>query len=113
MQYWMDCRAGMQENCSCIQTMKISELIKHAREQAGLTQEQLADALGTDKATVSRWETERRSPSCKTLVRIWDALGTTPARFFPSTGAELDLSGLPEDTIREIQEFEEFKRCRK
>ena len=35
-------------------------LFKVARESAGLTQQDLADALGADKTTVQGWETGRR-----------------------------------------------------
>jgi DNA-binding transcriptional regulator YiaG len=32
------------------------------RERAGITQEDLAQVLGVDRATVSRWETGEREP---------------------------------------------------
>lgn len=34
----------------------IGQRIRQARQQAGFTQEQLAEGLGTTKATISRWE---------------------------------------------------------
>lgn len=36
--------------------MSISENIKSARKNAGLTQKQLADAIGVYQKDVSRWE---------------------------------------------------------
>ena len=47
-----------------------SELIRAARERAGLTQRQLAEALGVTPAQVSHWENGLRSIDVKLLERI-------------------------------------------
>jgi len=60
--------------------------IKQRREEAGLTQQQLAEMLSIDKNSLARWErfdTEiddkhSREPSWVTLVKIAEALGITP-----------------------------------
>ena len=46
-----------------------------ARLSCGLTQEQLADAMGTSQAHLSRLEREICSPRSTTLIRWLDALG--------------------------------------
>lgn len=48
----------------------IAKRIKFAREKSGLTQEKLAEMLGVDKNTVSRWETGNRGLPNKRLYQI-------------------------------------------
>lgn len=49
--------------------------IARARMAAGLTQKQLADAIGSIPAEVSRWEHGERAPRASKLKQIADALG--------------------------------------
>lgn len=49
--------------------------IARARMAAGLTQKQLADAIGSIPAEVSRWEHGEREPRASKLKQIADALG--------------------------------------
>lgn len=42
---------------------KFPELIKDVRKQLGISQEDLAHALGVSFATVNRWENGKTSPS--------------------------------------------------
>ena len=48
--------------------------IREAREEKGLTQEELAKMVGIGRVTLSRYETEERSIKVGTLVAIADAL---------------------------------------
>lgn len=41
-----------------------------ARENAGLTQYEVADKLGVDQSTVSLWETGKTMPRAATLVKL-------------------------------------------
>jgi transcriptional regulator with XRE-family HTH domain len=45
------------------------------REAKGLTQKQLADRIGTDVMTISRWENRRVAISTDTLTVLAEALG--------------------------------------
>lgn len=45
------------------------------RDEKELTQQQLADRLGTSDVTVSRWETRRRQPDLNAQEAIAEALG--------------------------------------
>ena len=56
----------------------MSKIATH-RKRAGLTQQELADALGVTQAAVANWETGRRCPPVKTLLRLAEALGCTIA----------------------------------
>jgi putative transcriptional regulator len=42
---------------------KFSEIVREVRKQLGITQEDLAHALGVSFATVNRWENAKTSPS--------------------------------------------------
>lgn len=50
--------------------------LKEHREKAGLTQEQLADRVGTYKGQVSNWENHRRVISRPAQEALEAALGT-------------------------------------
>ena len=67
---------------------KISRKIKTLRKTRGLTQEQLAEKLGVQRATVSNYEIGRRSPHIKELEKIAAVLGV-PLDYFGVTGNEV------------------------
>ncbi len=49
--------------------------IRAARERLGITQEQLAIALGVSRITVNRWENGSRLPSILVLAKIAELVG--------------------------------------
>ena len=49
--------------------------LRKAREEANLTQEQLAFSADLDRTYISRMEHNKKSPTLDTLFRISDALG--------------------------------------
>ena len=59
--------------------------IAAAREAAGLTQLALANAIGVDPQTISRWERGERTPGPNDLYRIGEETGRTydPPRIIP------------------------------
>lgn len=52
----------------------MGDKLKSARLAAGLTQTQLAEAIGCTQVDVSRWEAGKHEPSISTLKRIAQAL---------------------------------------
>lgn len=50
----------------------ISEMLKEARKEANLTQEQLADKVGTKKSYISRLENGKCDIQLSTLYRIFE-----------------------------------------
>ena len=54
---------------------KIGVMLKMAREEAGLTQEQLAQMLRTKKSAISRIENHAEDIKLSTLEKIAQALG--------------------------------------
>lgn len=55
--------------------MSTANLIREARQQAGLTQHQLAVAAGTSQPAVARYERGRAEPRADTLARLLAACG--------------------------------------
>lgn len=56
--------------------------IRQLREQAGLTQKQLAEAVGVDQSAVARWENEENNPTAARIMQIADVLGCNPGDLF-------------------------------
>ncbi len=54
---------------------KIGILLKMARQEAGLTQEELAKLINTKKASISRIENHAKDIKLSTLKKIASALG--------------------------------------
>ena len=50
--------------------MAIGRRISELRKKNGLTQEQLAEELGTTRQAVSKWESEKSSPDIDSVIRM-------------------------------------------
>lgn len=57
--------------------MGVAENIREARAAAGMTQEELAEAVGKTRAAVTQWESGWVEPRLGTLGEIAAALGTS------------------------------------
>ena len=57
--------------------MSIAEIIKHAREGLGMTQEDLAEKLGVSRQAVSKWELGASVPSPENLGILEEVLGVS------------------------------------
>ncbi|MGH2713821.1 MAG: helix-turn-helix domain-containing protein [Thermoleophilaceae bacterium] len=55
--------------------MRSGVLLQEARLRAGLTQYELAERTGRDRAVIARWEQEAVAPSLETLVELLRACG--------------------------------------
>lgn len=55
--------------------LKIGIMLRQAREEAGLTQEELAGRLNTQKTAISRIENHAEDIKLSTLKRVASALG--------------------------------------
>ena len=53
----------------------IAQTLREERIRAGLTQQQLADLMGTKKAYISRVETGKQNLNLTTLFRLFECLG--------------------------------------
>ena len=63
-----------QFNMEC-DAFVIGEQLKAERRRAGLTQEQLANRIGTKKSFISRVEKGRADIQLSTLVKLFNGLG--------------------------------------
>ena len=52
--------------------MEIGAKLRRARNDAGLSQEKAAEALGVSRQTISNWETEKTYPDIVSVVRMSD-----------------------------------------
>lgn len=57
--------------------MEIGSKLKKARNDAGITQEQAAEALGVSRQTVSNWENEKSYPDIVSVVKMSDLYSVT------------------------------------
>ena len=55
--------------------MELGRLICSRRKARGLTQEQLAEAVGVARQTVSKWETGETVPDAESLGKLASVLG--------------------------------------
>ena len=58
--------------------MSFASRLRQAREQAGLTQQDLAKKLGVTKSAVGNYENGVSSPKWDVLIKIFDVLQVTP-----------------------------------
>lgn len=63
----------MNENSSPSQ--EVAEQIRKVRKEQGITQEILAERVGTKKSNISRLESGRYNPSLDFLVKVATGLG--------------------------------------
>ena len=66
--------------------MNLSDNIRAARKALKMSQDELADAIGANRVTISRYETGSYLPSVPALERLAQALNMTPAQL--TGGAE-------------------------
>jgi transcriptional regulator with XRE-family HTH domain len=59
--------------------MELNELIRTARGEHGLTQQQLADGVGVTLRTIGRWETGASVPRSSAIAKLSAALHVAPA----------------------------------
>ena len=57
------------------QDFKLGVMLRHAREEAGLTQEELAHRISTKKTAISRIENHAEDMKLSTLEKFANALG--------------------------------------
>ena len=67
---------------------EIGQIIRDARRAAGLTQTEVAEALGRPQNTVSAWEMGRAQPDISTLVELFRMMGRSMDEAFALTEQE-------------------------
>lgn len=72
--------------------VSVIALLIHAREEAGITQRQLAARIGSSRSHLNAWEACRNSPSIPLLAAWTDALGYDVA-LVPREGDAAPVTG--------------------
>ncbi len=72
--------------------------IRAARLKDSRTHDELAALTGIDSSNIRSYESGRAMPSVFTVVRIADALGTTPGELLDGLSADL----FPAEAVRRI-----------
>lgn len=87
-------------------------LLKDLRQQAGLTQKQLAERLWISKATVSYYEQSLRYPSPEILVKIANVFHVSTDFLLgrEGKGQTLDVTDLSDEDIALLQSMIEHLR---
>ncbi len=100
----------------------IGNKIRIYRTNFRMTQEQLAEKIGTSANTISRWETATYKLDVAELEKLSRELGEPIWAFLPSSvkppveklQALLSATGdLPEEDIEELQRYADFIRAKK
>jgi len=68
--------------------------LRFHREQAGLTQRELANAAGLERMTLNALENDRHLPSQRTANVLSKVLGVTPRELFPDLDAPTPIEVL-------------------
>jgi len=97
--------------------IKINEQILFLRKQKGITQEELAQALGVTNQSISKWESAACCPDIQLLpdiatyfgVTVDELLGYKPADTF--TNVYLKIKSLFKDTPKENAFTDAFRLC--
>lgn len=84
-----------------------SARLRSARKQNKLSQEKLAELVGTTKATISNYENEYSSPSNEMLAKLADVLNTTTDYLLGRTDQPAFVKSKTTSKITEV-EIEEF-----
>lgn len=79
--------------------MNLTEKIRTLRENAGLTQAELAETVGVSEKVVSKWECGETKPSAEVLPALADAFGCTIDSLFDHPH---DLRG---DLLNSVREY--------
>jgi transcriptional regulator with XRE-family HTH domain len=83
----------------------MTERIRRAREEAGLTLRQLADRAGVAASTIQKVESGKIVPSVAVMVRLADALNRRASYFIESDGQTLtDVRHVPHGAGRRLGE---------
>ena len=89
--------------------MTFGTKLKQARQQAGLSQEQLAEKLSVSRSAVAKWETDKGMPDVTNLKAI-AALLEVSIDYLLADDETLSLQSTKEAI--DLQSYEKHGRCR-
>ena len=74
--------------------IEFGQKVRARREEQHVSLDDLADKINSDKASPSRIENGERIPRLDKVLRIADALNTTPAKLCPSRYLDEDTANI-------------------
>ena len=78
--------------------MSIADRILTLRKSKGMSQEQLAEAIGVSRQAVSKWESEQASPDPEKIIAMSGIFGVTTDYLLKGIEPEKEDEKKPEDT---------------
>ena len=97
-----------QQNVTPQQKIEFGQRLKELREQADLTQNDLARRLGVEKQHISRWECGKNLPGIDSLIRLSAVLGLSVSDILSgllsskTTFVAVDEIRLPQDFVQDL-----------
>lgn len=85
--------------------MSVGSRMKERRESLGMTQIQLAEALGLTKGAIGNYETEANSPKASILYKIFEVLKCDANYLFQDEMKELETDGFTVSEIKMIKKY--------
>ncbi|MGB9661248.1 MAG: helix-turn-helix domain-containing protein [Moorellaceae bacterium] len=82
----------------------LTERLRKLREQAGLTQEELAKLLGVERSTISRYESGNRDPSSEMLDRLAKFFNVSVDYLLGRTDDPRTIEQINEEAQKKIEE---------
>lgn len=82
--------------------MNIGERIFRLRTQRGLSQEELAEALGVSRQSVSKWETNASVPELEKIMKMCELFGVSLDELVRGAGAAPGAGGAGRYTAAQI-----------
>ena len=93
--------------------VEFGNILRELRQQAGMTQKQLADRLWLSKATVSYYEQSVRHPSPEILIKLTTIfhVSTDYLLGIENKKQTLDVTDLPDEDIQFLQKQVQCSSC--
>lgn len=77
--YTAGVEAAQPETTDMEPRLRFARAVREARDQRGMTQDELAEAAGVTRPTIQRWETAKTgTPDPENARRVFNALGLDP-----------------------------------
>ena len=81
--------------------MSIADRILTLRKSKGMSQEQLAEAMGVSRQAVSKWESEQASPDPEKIIAMSEIFGVTTDYLLKGIEPEKEAEIKPEEKMEE------------
>lgn len=88
--------------------MPLGERIKECRQNAGMSQEKVAELVGVSRQAVTKWEVNQSAPSTENLFKLAEIFGTTVDMLLES---EDDPRQSPAEQIYYLYKMEQEKKA--